>query len=73
MYLFLLNFPIPLSIMRGEKDNSNNKFILLEDWEWVNESYQIDLDDSNKKIKKIEINPSGKLADVNKSNNIIEF
>ena len=64
---------IPLSIMRGEKDNSNNKFILLEDWEWVNESYQIDLDDSDKKIKKIEINPSGKLADVNKSNNIIEF
>ncbi len=64
---------IPLSIMRGEKDNSNNRFILLEDWEWVNESYQIDLDDSDKKIKKIEINPSGKLADVNKSNNIIEF
>ena len=59
--------------MRGEKDNSNGKFILLEDWEWVNESYQIDLDDSDKKIKKIEINPSGKLADVNKSNNIIEF
>ena len=64
---------IPLSIMRGKKDNSNGKFILLEDWEWVNESYQIDLDDSDKKIKKIEINPSGKLADVNKSNNIIEF
>ena len=64
---------IPLSIMRGEKDNSNNKFILLEDWEWVNESYQIDLDDSDKKIKKIEINPSGKLADVDKTNNTIEF
>ena len=64
---------IPLSIMRGEKDNSNNKFIFLEDWEWVNESYQIDLDDSDKKIKKIEINPSGKLADVDKTNNTIEF
>ena len=64
---------IPLSIMRGEKDNSNGKFILLEDWEWVNESYQIDLDDSDKKIKKIEINPSGKLADVDKTNNIIVF
>ena len=64
---------IPLSIMRGKKDNSNGKFILLEDWEWVNESYLIDLDDSDKNIKKIEINPSGKLADVNKSNNIIEF
>ena len=64
---------IPLSIMRGEKDNSNGKFIILEDWEWVNESYQIDLDDSDKKIKKIEINPSGKLADVDKTNNTIEF
>ena len=64
---------IPLSIMRGEKDNSNGKLILLEDWEWVNESYQIDLDDSDKKIKKIEINPSGKLADVDKTNNIIVF
>ena len=64
---------IPLSIMRGKKDNSNGKFILLEDWEWVNESYQIDLDDSDKKIKKIEINPSGKLADVDKTNNIIVF
>ena len=64
---------IPLSIMRGKKDNSNGKLILLEDWEWVNESYQIDLDDSDKKIKKIEINPSGKLADVDKTNNIIEF
>ena len=64
---------IPLSIMRGKKDNSNGKLILLEDWEWVNESYQIDLDDSDKKIKKIEINPSGKLADVDKTNNTIEF
>ena len=64
---------IPLSIMRGKKDNSNGKLILLEDWEWVNESYQIDLDDSDKKIKKIEINPSGKLADVDKTNNNIEF
>ena len=64
---------IPLSIMRGKKDNSNGKLILLEDWEWVNESYQIDLDDSDKKIKKIEINPSGKLADVYKTNNTIEF
>ena len=67
------NYYIPLSIMRGEKDNSDNKLIILDDWEWVNESYQFDLDMSGKKIKKIEINPSGELADVNKSNNLIEF
>ena len=67
------NYYIPLSIMRGEKDNSDNNLIILDDWEWVNESYQFDLDMSGKKIKKIEINPSGELADVNKSNNLIEF
>ena len=67
------NYYIPLSIMRGEKDNSNNKLIILEDWEWVNESYQFDLNMSDKKIRKIEINPSGKMADIDKSNNIIEF
>ncbi len=64
------NYYIPLSIMRGEKDN---KFIQLDDWEWVNKNYQIDLNTSEKKIKKIEINPSGKMADIDKSNNIINF
>ena len=68
-----INYYIPLSIMRGEKDNINDDHILLKDWEWVNETYQIDLDNSDKKIKKIEINPSGKMADVDKKNNIIEF
>ena len=68
-----INYYIPLSIMRGEKDNINDDHILLKDWEWVNETYQIDLDNSDKKIKKIEINPSGKMADVDKENNIIEF
>jgi len=67
------NYYIPLSIMRGEKDNSNNKLIILEDWEWVNKSYQFNLDMSDKEIKKIEINPSGEMADIDKSNNIIEF
>ena len=64
------NYYIPLSIMRGEKEN---KFIQLDDWEWVNKSYQIDLNISDKKIKKIEINPSGKMADIDKSNNVINF
>lgn len=64
---------IPLSIMRGEKDNSSDNLILLEDWEWVNESYNINIDIQKKNIKKIVIDPSGKMADVDKSNNILEF
>ena len=67
------NYYIPLSIMRGEKYNSNDDIILLKDWEWVNESYQIDLDIEEKKINKIILDPSGKMADVDKSNNTIEF
>jgi hypothetical protein len=67
------SYYIPLSIMRGEKDNSSDNLILLEDWEWVNESYNIDIDIQKKNIKKIVIDPSGKMADVDKSNNILEF
>ena len=66
------NYYIPLSIMRGEKDLGDN-VVLLEDWEWVNEHYEFDIDLSEKKITKIEINPSGKMADVDKKNNIIKF
>ena len=51
------NYYIPLSIMRGEKYNSNDNIILLKDWEWVNESYQIDLDIEEKKINKIVLDP----------------
>tara|TARA_Y100000768_G_scaffold67583_2_gene47279 strand:- start:1837 stop:3621 length:1785 start_codon:yes stop_codon:yes gene_type:complete len=66
------NYYIPLSIMRGEKDLGDN-VVLLEDWEWVNEHYEFNIDLSEKKITKIEINPSGKMADVDKKNNIIKF
>ena len=66
------NYYIPLSIMRGEKDLGDN-VVLLKDWEWVNEHYELDIDQSEKKITKIEINPSGKMADVDKKNNIIKF
>ena len=66
------NYYIPLSIMRGEKNLGDN-VVLLKDWEWVNEHYKLDIDQSEKKITKIEINPSGKMADVDKKNNIIKF
>ena len=66
------NYYIPLSIMRGEKNLGDN-VVLLKDWEWVNEHYKLDIDQSEKKITKIEINQSGKMADVDKKNNIIKF
>ena len=68
-----INYYIPLSIMRGEKDNINDDHILLKDWEWVNNTYEINFNNKNKKIKKIEINPSGKMADIDQSNNKLDF
>ena len=68
-------FYIPLSIMRGDKthDSSKLEYILLDDWEWVNNTYEINFNNKNKKIKKIEINPSGKMADIDQSNNKLDF
>ena len=68
-------FYIQLSIMRGDKthDSSKLEYKLLEDREWVNNTYEINFNKKNKKIKKIEINPSGKMADIDQSNNKLDF
>ena len=68
-------FYIPLSIMRGDKTHDSTKleYKLLDDWEWVNNTYEINFNNKNKKIKKIEINPSGKMADIDQSNNKLDF
>ena len=65
---------IPLSIMRGEKNFANYNFVdILPDWEWVNESYRLDIDITNKNIKSIIIDPSEKLADMNTENNKVFY
>ena len=65
---------IPLSIMRGEKNFENYNLVdILPDWEWVNESYRLDIDITNKNIKSIIIDPSEKLADVNPENNKVIY
>ena len=68
-------FYIPLSIMRGDKTHDSTKLEskLLDDWDWVNNTYEINFNNKNKKIKKIEINPSGKMADIDQSNNKLDF
>ena len=65
---------IPLSIMRGEKNFDNYNFVdILPDWEWVNQTYRLDIDNTNKNIKSIIIDPSEKLADVNPENNKVIY
>lgn len=66
-------YHIPLDIMRGAKKSDTGlygdaEYVVLDDWNWVNPKYMMKIKPSKKKIAKIEINPSGKLADVNPEN-----
>jgi hypothetical protein len=66
---------IPLDIMRGAKAHDDklyegSSYELLTDWNWVNTEYTFIINSSKKKIAKIELNPSGKMADVVLENNV---
>ncbi len=65
-------YNIPLRIMRGEKsrEDKNMSFKVLEDWPWTNNNYEFVIKEKMKKIEKVVIDPSGRLADVEKDNNV---
>lgn len=60
---------IPLRIMRGNKKAEGNQknYKVVADWPWTFAEYDLVL---NGKVKSIEIDPSGRLADINKKNNV---
>ena len=67
-------YTIPLRIMRGAKSQDGDKTMtVLEDWPWTNPSYEVSIPFKMKKVAKIEIDPSKKLADVNGENNVLEL
>ena len=67
-------YNIPLVIMRGHKANENPamKYTVLEDWAWTNQEYQFNLPVAREQIAKVEIDPSGRLADLERGNNKVE-
>ena len=62
---------IPLRIMRGEKniDNTSQQVIYAEDWPWTHPIYSFELPVPFSSIKSIEIDPSGNMLDLDRSNN----
>lgn len=63
---------IPLGSMRGEKPKEGDmERIVLEDWAWTHPEYAFEAYIPYESIKTIEIDPSGRLADINRSNNKI--
>ena len=64
------NFYIPLQMMRADKPNpySYVSWIVLSDWAWANPNYSF-IVKRNKKVKRVVIDSSGLMADINLENN----
>ena len=62
-------FYIPIDLMRGVKTELSPSFKTLPFWGWASPNYLIPL---QKDVLKIEIDPSGLLADVDMTNNIFQ-
>ncbi|WP_019036970.1 M1 family metallopeptidase [Psychroflexus tropicus] len=58
---------IPLRIMRWEKPEAGK---VVEDWAWAYPTYELNIPTKRFSIEKIEIDPSGLMADVNRENNV---
>ena len=66
---------IPLDLMFGQKSNENpsQKFISHDEWHWTHPLYVLEVDAKLKDIKKVEIDPSKRMADVERKNNKLEL
>lgn len=63
-------YTIPLQMMRGHKqERFEQQVTVLPDWPWVNPSYTFTFDMPLERIASLEIDPSGRMADVNRTNN----
>ena len=64
-------FYIPLDIMRAEKERESKdmEWIVAEDWMWVAPRYELKLPFRIGRIRSVEIDPSLRLADVDRSDN----
>lgn len=61
---------IPLNLMYGEKPAENKiQRIVHPEWRWTHLEYSFEISKSIGNIKSIEIDPSQRMADVNRSNN----
>ncbi|MBN9299318.1 MAG: M1 family metallopeptidase [Filimonas sp.] len=61
---------IPMNLMYGEKPaEDDTKRIIQAEWKWTHPEYQLPITRTLTDIKEIEIDPSKRLADINRNNN----
>lgn len=67
-------FYMPLRIMRNTKPKETDvPRTIKPDWPWVNPTYTLEIDTPASQIKRLEIDPSMRMADVNRDNNVFSM
>lgn len=66
---------IPLNLMFGEKQNENKtqKREVMAEWRWTHPVYVIEIKRRLTELKLVEIDPSKRMADVDRKNNTLEL
>ncbi len=65
---------IPLNLMFGaKKDDEGIKPIVEDEWRWTHPTYTLETKTGLRNITKVEIDPSQRMADVDRRNNMVEF
>lgn len=66
-------FYMPLRIMRDNKPNERPDIprTIMPDWPWVKPTYTLEVGKPASQIKRVEIDPSQRMADINRDNNVI--
>lgn len=64
------HYTIPLRIMRGAKSTDGDMtYKVAPDWPWTNPTYELNLPVALKRVVSIEVDPSGRMLDTDRSNN----
>ncbi|SFW70472.1 hypothetical protein SAMN05661012_03714 [Chitinophaga sancti] len=66
---------VPLSLMYGSKPNENGNIMrtVHEAWRWTSPTYDVVIDTPLNELGEIVIDPGLRMADINRSNNILKF
>lgn len=66
---------IPLNLMYGEKptENSTQKREVHQEWLWTHPTYIVELKQRLLDLKTVEIDPTKRMADVERKNNLLEL
>ena len=66
---------IPLNLMFGSKqsENANLPFIVHEAWRWTHPTYVVEFKRKLPELVKVELDPSKRMADIERKNNLMEL